>query len=560
MSEELDRFTEYLVVERGLAPRTIEAYRKLHGEEIRLQMVSLQELYSAIAGKLGDIPVYRGDLTDWWANGAGSTPGPVKHYRAAQRMFRLANALDGGLREAFPQEIRAAEDNMLLYAEHTWGHSSTISNPYDTQVLDLDMRKNSYASKAHEASAKLLNRALLRRGGTLSYYNTAGVIRAVNPARQGGRRLVEFYIETMTIPGARVTNTATREEMTVQLSGHPRGVLVSFTDEFQPGEVKEYRYEEMPGALETLNTRHAFVGAERVRDVVNDFDPETYRLPYGVENEWFRIGYRVGEGFTSFYNKQAGCEMLTDGWARFFTPVYERTELRSPANAERAKLGRNIRGIHAQKWAGKLTGVRCLDQGPVFLTMEFTFELAGTRNCFLLMRLYRGLPRVDFTLRVAKDISDDIESVYLPLNLKLPNRQAWLKKGSEPFRPGVDQIPGTCLEYWMTDEGVAYFGAEKTVQVYTPDVPLVYMGELQHHQIELCTGKPEDNGRDVYSWVMNNTWETNFKMDLSGFYEFQYRVELSDAAGPEVCFAEMADKSLGIFTYMAEQKTVDSVG
>ena len=27
MSDELERFTEYLVVERGLAPRTIEAYR-----------------------------------------------------------------------------------------------------------------------------------------------------------------------------------------------------------------------------------------------------------------------------------------------------------------------------------------------------------------------------------------------------------------------------------------------------------------------------------------------------------------------------------------------------
>lgn len=42
----------------------------------------------------------------------------------------------------------------MMYAEHTWGHSSTITNPYDTMVLNLDIRKNSYASKAHEASAK----------------------------------------------------------------------------------------------------------------------------------------------------------------------------------------------------------------------------------------------------------------------------------------------------------------------------------------------------------------------------------------------------------------------
>ena len=42
---------------------------------------------------------------------------------------------------------------LLLYAEHTWGHSATVTNPYDTMVTNLDMRKTSYASKAHEAAA-----------------------------------------------------------------------------------------------------------------------------------------------------------------------------------------------------------------------------------------------------------------------------------------------------------------------------------------------------------------------------------------------------------------------
>lgn len=532
--------------------RTIETYRKRFGNEVQLKMVTLNELYTAIRGRLGELPVYKGDLNDWWANGVGSTPGAVKHYRAAQKMYHLADKLDHGLREAFPEQSHTAEDNLLLYAEHTWGHSATVTNPYDTFVLDLDMRKNSYASKAHEAAALLLNRAMMRKGGTLRYYNTSGTMRAVNPGNCSGTFPVEFYIETPVLTGARLVNTATKEEMTVQLSSHPRGVLISFTDRFAAGETKEYSYEEIPAKPKTLNSRHAYVGAERVRDIVNDYEPETYRLPYELENDWFRICYTIGEGFTSFYNKKSNCEMLTDGLSQFFTPIYERTELREDAYTERARLGRNIRGVHAQQFAGKLKGVKCINQGEVYTTMEFAFDLEGTRECFMLLRMYRNIPRIDFTLRIAKEISNDIESVYLPLNLALPQREVYIKKGTEPFRPGIDQLPGTCMEYWMTDVGTAYINKNQTVQIFTPDTPLIYMGEMRHHPILLCNNKAKNNQRDVYSWIMNNTWETNFKMDLSGFYEFCYRLELSDKTSPEECFCEMDEKQHSIFPYMVQ--------
>lgn len=151
----------------------IEAYNQRYPQGVQLRMVSLQELYSAIREPLADSPVYRGDLTDWWANGVGSTPYAVKHYREAQRRYALARRLEPQLGEKSPALCRAAEDNLLLYAEHTWGHSSTITNPYDTMVLNLDARKSSYASKAHEAASQLLGRAAAEKGDILRYYNTS---------------------------------------------------------------------------------------------------------------------------------------------------------------------------------------------------------------------------------------------------------------------------------------------------------------------------------------------------------------------------------------------------
>lgn len=76
--------------------RMMEQYNSAFSKEsgIELKMVSLQELYRAIAPKLENAPVYCGDLTDWWAHGIGSTPYPVKHYRDAQYRYHLCRRLD----------------------------------------------------------------------------------------------------------------------------------------------------------------------------------------------------------------------------------------------------------------------------------------------------------------------------------------------------------------------------------------------------------------------------------------------------------------------------------
>lgn len=118
--------------------------------------------------------------------------------------------------------------------------------------------------------------------------------------------------------------------------------------------------------------------------------------------------------------------------------------------------------------------------------------------------------------------------------------------------PGVEQLPGTCMEYYMSDYGMIYQTSKGSVSIQTLDVPLFYMGEMKHHPIKLCDGKLEYNDRDIYSWVMNNTWETNFKMDLSGYAEFRYSIFLSEKREIQGCFDELLDGTLGTYTIIIE--------
>lgn len=507
---------------------TVQAFNARYGETVTMQMVTLAELYANIKDKVADAPVYQGAANDWWGNGVGSTPYAVKHYKEALRLYHICGRLEditGVHNEALAETAR---DNALLYAEHTWGHSATVTNPYDTMVANLDIRKASYASKAHEAGAMRKSVQYRCMGDILRYYNGSGRVKAVSVSRQAGIFPVEFYVETIHLPAMRVIDAKTKAELPVQLSAHPRGVMASFLAEFGPMEEKEFLYEEQPAPQAQLYTRTAWIGAEQVRDIVNTHDAQSYQLPYALENDWFCIRYQIGEGVTSFYNKKSGVEMCRPGLGRFFTPVYERTDIRRGVYEERRLLGRNVRGLHAKQYQGELTDVRILGHGEIFDCVELVFAMEGTHFCSVVVKMYRSLPKIDFTCRIAKTLREDIESIYLPLSLELGDVQAYIHNGGVAMRPGIDQLPGSNMEYYIADEGILYQGKKDSILINTLDTPLLYMGELRHHPIYLCDRDEAHNKRPVYSWIMNNTWETNFKLDLSGFGEFQYGLELRE--------------------------------
>lgn len=528
----------------------IEAFNKRYGNEICFEMVTLQQLYEKIKDKTADAPVYKGDLTDWWAHGVGSIPDAVKHYKEAQRTYELCSRLDPDGKICKSEYTRDAEDALLLFAEHTYGHSAAVTDPYDTAVRNLDIRNVSYASKAYEAAEKNLIRILHAKGDILRYYNRSGRVKAVNSSQESVKLPVSFYIAAYGIHNIKVIDESSGSSIQAQVSVHPRGALISFVDDFKGGEEKIYTYTQIPEKEQHANTGVAYMGAERIKDVINDYDTLTYTLPFCIESDYFRIEYEIGKGVTSFYDKQDKREMLVEGDARFFTPVYENTEIRTNTYEQRRLLGRNIRGAHAKKYQGMLTDVRIVETGEVFKTVELIYAMEGTLFSSLLIRLYNHIPRIEFTYKIAKTLSFAVENVFLPLTLKTGCPALYFDKGNAVFKPGVEQIPGTCMEYYLVDNGLVYAGEKSAFLIQQLDSALLYTGELKYHPIKLCDNHPENNKRPVYSWIMNNIWETNFKLDLSGINEYRYILTKTEAASPEKQFERMKDFGIGITAFI----------
>jgi len=115
----------------------VAAWNRL-GLEPRLRLTTASQAMRDIEQIAGPgIPTYEGEWTDWWANGTASAPREVAASRIAKRCVAAASSPVWGPMNA--ESARSADSilrDLVLFDEHTWGSSDSISMPYalDTQA------------------------------------------------------------------------------------------------------------------------------------------------------------------------------------------------------------------------------------------------------------------------------------------------------------------------------------------------------------------------------------------------------------------------------------------
>ena len=100
---------------------------------VRLRLITISDFFDRLRAEPEDrLPVMRGDWTDWWNFGAGSTAHETAQLLEGQRHLDAAM----GLRAWHPAEtamrprlLDTARRSLALYAEHTWGADRSISRP-----------------------------------------------------------------------------------------------------------------------------------------------------------------------------------------------------------------------------------------------------------------------------------------------------------------------------------------------------------------------------------------------------------------------------------------------
>ncbi len=524
----------------GRVAERINRLNELFDGDIELEMTTLDRFFEKLEDAVPDIPEYAGDWTDWWADGVGSTPGAVKLYREAQRCRNLAALLDPHKCLRDPALWRESGRNMMLYAEHTWGHSASVSDPYGSLVHAVGLKKTGFAVSAHNAAGMLLDGVLEKLGNRMIRPDRPCRVRVLNPWPFAVRAPAAAPLLGWDAPEGRrqearplaLKDVGTGELLPTQTAPGPRGLLAECVLTLAPGESRELAitYAD-PEAQMPPHTPVS--GADAVRDLEGVPD---LLLPERIETDFLTVRTDPARGIFSIREKRTGTELVSSASGHgAFACLYLVTPASGPRNAFRRQMGRRRTCGNTRRFTARPKCFSVADAGEVSVTLRGVFELEGTDECLLDLKLYRRLPRMDARIRIRKRSCADPEEIRAALPFVTDgDNETWIDKTGCVIRPGLDQLPGTCQEFWCLQNGILRRGKSFDLLIACPDAPLVSFGEEEAGPVRLCDGQStEMNRAEICSRIMNNFWETNFAADLGGWHEFRYTVTLEAPAEPE---------------------------
>lgn len=525
----------------GLVAERITKLNERFSGRVTLEMTTLDPFFDKLEKSGAVIPEYSGDFTDWWADGIGSTPAAVTMYREAQRSRNLAFRLDPDRKWIDPELWEASGRNMMLYAEHTWGHSASVSDPFKPLVSAMHMKKTAYAVNANNAANEILDGVLEKLGSRTIYPDRSHRFRVINPHPTTVQMPVSVpLLGWEYMDGCQQENrplvlkeTKTGRLLPTQTGPGPRGLLAETVLTLQPGEETELLLEYAP--LNTDMTAHTpCMCADAVTDQASISGLTTTEY---LETPFFTVMTDPGKGVVSIIDRETGNDILSpDTPYGAFSCLYEVTPTTGMSrNAFRRHMGRSRCTVNTRRSVARPENFCVRDNGDVSVTLSVTYALEGTDSCTLDLKIYRLLPRIDARLRIRKKSVADPEGILMALPFRTDGKnETFIDKTACVIRPGIDQIPGTCQEFWCLQNGIVRKGEKKDLLIASPDVPLVCFGPRKTGPVALCEGNNTELNRSViFSWIMNNFWETNFNIDLSGYHEFHYSVLLTESADPE---------------------------
>jgi hypothetical protein len=529
--------------------RFVNEWNARHGKQILIEMVTPSAVSARVRREFKNIPHYRGDWPDWWSDGVSATPDQTRLCRHAQREFRYLRLLE----ERFGTPIKAGdkrriEDAIALYTEHTFNHSDAMHAPWDLSCKAIGACKGAYAAEAYAGASEALDSAFEAMGEAPLAVGRPFLYKALNPLPTSVRDVAKLCLEhadfNVRDVAAIVVDATTGKALAHQKTPAPRGVTFDVRLDLAPGATALLELREGLPTLSHIarSLCDAAVQPEGFCDVIGaETAPVMAASSQALETPFVRIAFAPERGIVSWFDKDAGCELLSPGADHApFTPVYDVTPV-TPKHDDnpimgknanvltRGRMGRNRKGANAQCFAGRLESVKVVEQGPLRGTVQLDYAIEGCTMFRLLLSTWASLPRVDVSIRLNKQSVWEPENLYVSLPFTSGGDAApelWVEKAGALVRPRQDQLPDSLADFYCLQDGMVFLGKGRGLALATPDAPLLQLGDLAHGPRHVM-GSPQLHKQPLkpYGWLMTNYWETNFEASLGGFHEFTYHLE-----------------------------------
>ncbi|TDD93585.1 glycoside hydrolase family 38 C-terminal domain-containing protein [Actinomadura rubrisoli] len=500
----------------------------------RLRMATNADFFEYVEEHHGDrLQTHEGDWTDWWADGLGSGARPLGYVRRAQNVLRSAETLHAladersGDRTAAPAAIDEAYDRAALFDEHTWG----AANPWEDAEEGGDSgglqwtRKSQVGYQAHDDALDLLQAGAGRLGATFGPASGAlASFLVVNPGSAARTDVARAFLP--------------RDVVAVDV---PVSLVDARTGEPVPHREEEVDPEEWPTRpigrhLEAVLADvpgHGHVRLDVVRAEPGAASPEPADLGADgtIENEYYRVVYDLKEGhLASVFDKTLGRELVNaEAVAGFGQYIYDRYATAPHFNHmsghmlvhDKTMLGDRAVAAHA-------TVARC-ERTPAGERLVVELHGKGVDWLRTTIDLYAGVPRVDVRYQLGKQPTAAKEAVFFAFPFAVDGPPAAWELTGGVGGTGVPSVPGSAEHMRPIRHWVAFEDPELTVAWATLEAPLVQFGSIHMPYAPFPPTLDEEDGT-VYSWALNNIWDTNFPSQQQGETTFRYAFA-SGAAG-----------------------------
>ena len=469
----------------------------------RFSIASTGTAFTAFEKRYGNqLPQYRGDLTPYWEDGAGSSALETRMSRNAADRIIQAGALQAITNKAGDDSAEYSEAwrDVLLYSEHTWGAWNSVSdseNPFVKKQWDV---KRAFAVDAERLSQKLIDQSVGQASETahssqVEIFNSSSWVRSE----------VVYISKQLSQPGDHVTGHDGKPLPSQRLASGELAVLVSQVPAFSAS-----RY-----TLSKQVAHHPSTPVSIKNNVLDNgivqakIDPSTGDL---IELRLRSIAHNLVKTDGAYRANQflflAGREMdhiQSSGAAKVTVeengPLVVSILVESSAPACKS-LSRRIRLVAGTDY---LELANTIDKLPAALNPH-----PGS-----------GGPGDEFAQRGSK------ESIQFAYPLAVPGGKMRLDIPLGNMQPETDQLPGSCKNWLPVGRWIDVSNDEVGVTCVTQDAPLIEVGEISATML----GSQRDPNiwrkrieptQTFFSWVMNNHWGTNYRAYQEGPVTFRY--------------------------------------
>ena len=457
----------------------------------------------------GDLPTIRGDGGPYWEDGAGSDAYYEGMERwnepralTAEKLATLTRITNPALAIS-SDELNRMWTNMVLMDEHTWDSYNSVNDPTSQEAVQQLAIKDQFAVNAHAQADFIVKRSMANLTdaipagpGGLIVFNT------LNWKRSG--------LVSVDLPdGEEIVDTQSGQTVPFEVLSSGRAFHhVRFTAEEIPGvgyKVYKLRRSEQP--LPTATTEQTTALESPYYTVTLDAASGAVRSIYDKEQRRELVNqqspYRFGQ-----YLYVTGGDKMPNTLIQY-NHVSPQPELT----------------IHGAE-NGQIVSV---ERTPLGMEAHLRSEDVNTPSIETEILLFNHEKKIEIIENVDKKAVTAKEAAYFafPFDFSAPRFQYEIQTGV--VDPAKDMYAGAGHEWFTVQHWVAAEQNGASAAILPLDAPLITLGDINRG------AWPEQFGQRpgaIFSYAMNNYWDTNYRGEQGGHFHFHYIVTSAAATDP----------------------------